>query len=85
MASQSIPDLLKEMDQLNMKIMVNLSGKSGQDLINGVKHVKETTPNRVLQFANLSFTGFGETGWTESTVKQLEQDVKAGANGLKNI
>ncbi|MES2331864.1 MAG: amidohydrolase family protein [Bacteroidota bacterium] len=83
MASQSIPELLKEMDQLNMKIMVNLSGKSGQDLMNGIKHVKETTPNRVLQFANISFTGFGETKWTENTVKQLEQDVKAGANGLK--
>jgi len=45
--------------------------------------VKETTPNRIIQFTNVSFIGVGETGWTENAVKQLEEDVKAGANGLK--
>jgi predicted TIM-barrel fold metal-dependent hydrolase len=34
-------------------------------------------------FANINFSGIGEEGWTEKTVRQLEQDVRNGANGLK--
>jgi len=95
MPTQDIPALLKEMDQLNMRVMVNLSGRSArlvngqpglQDytyLLNALNHVKEFTPNRIIQFTNVSFIGVGEPGWTENAVKELERDVKAGANGLK--
>jgi predicted TIM-barrel fold metal-dependent hydrolase len=95
MPSQDIPALLKEMDELNMKVMVNLSGRSYKSvngqfglqdhayLVSALQHVKESTPNRVIQFTNVSFIGVGEPGWTENAVKQLEEDVKAGANGLK--
>ncbi len=34
-------------------------------------------------FTNISFVGFGEKDWLAKTLKQLEQDVKAGARGLK--
>lgn len=45
--------------------------------------VRATAPKRFIVFANINFSGIGETGWTEKAVKQLEEDVKAGANGLK--
>jgi predicted TIM-barrel fold metal-dependent hydrolase len=95
MPTQDISSLLKEMDQLNMRVMVNLSGRSFRS-VNGqfglqdnsylesaIKHVKEITPNRILQFTNVSFIGVGNPGWTENALKELEQDVRSGANGLK--
>ena len=95
MPTQNIAGLLKEMDKLNMRVMVNLSGRSYKSvggqfglqdpsyLVDAIKHVKETTPNRIIQFTNVSFIGVGEPGWTANALKELEQDVKAGANGLK--
>lgn len=95
MPTQDIAGLLKEMDQLNMRVMVNLSGRSYkavegqfglQDhdyLVNAIKHVKASTPNRIIQFTNVSFIGVGRAGWLENALKELEADVKAGANGLK--
>ena len=95
MPSQDIQALLKEMDRLNMKVMVNLSGRSYKSvngqfglqdndyLVKAINHVKEATPNRIIQFTNVSFIGVGEPGWMDNALKELEQDVKAGANGLK--
>ncbi len=83
MPTQDLSLLIRDMDTLNMKVMVNLSGGSGDNLKRGTEHVKATYPNRFIIFANLEFKGIGENGWTEKTVKQLEADVKNGANGLK--
>ncbi len=83
MPSQNLGNLLSEMDKLNMKVMVNLSGRSGEYLASAVKNVRQTDSKRLIVFANISFTGIGETSWTETAVKQLEEDVKAGAQGLK--
>lgn len=83
MGSQNLGNLLSEMDKLNMRIMVNLSGRGGDYLASAVKHVAEATPNRLVIFTNISFNGLGEEGWIQKTVKQLEDDVKAGARGLK--
>lgn len=87
MPTQDIPALLGEMDALNMKVMVNLSGRGNlsdpSHLANAIQNAKRTTPNRLVVFTNLSFAGLGEPGWTENAVKQLEADVKTGAQGLK--
>ncbi len=83
MPSQNLGNLLSEMDKLNMKVMVNLSGRSGEYLASAVKNVRQTNAKRLIVFANISFTGIGEASWTETAVKQLEDDVKAGAQGLK--
>ena len=87
MPTQDIPALLKEMDALNMKVMVNLSGRGNlsdpSHLANAIQNARRTTPNRLVVFTNISFAGLGEPGWTENAVKQLEADVKTGAQGLK--
>jgi len=83
MGSQNLTDLIKDMDKLNMKVMINLSGRYGNDLKKMTDNVKEHYPNRFIVFANINFTGIGEDGWTSKAVKQLEEDVKNGANGLK--
>ena len=83
MPTMDLSALIKEMDKMNMKVMVNLSGQSGNNLERSVRNVKENFPKRFIVFANVDFSKVGEEGWGEKAAKQLEEDVKNGANGLK--
>ncbi len=83
MPEQDLAPVVTAMDTLNMGIMVNLSGRSGEDLKKSVKNIADNYPNRFVVFANIDFDGVGTPGWTENTVAQLEEDVKNGARGLK--
>ena len=83
MPEQDLAPVIAAMDTLNMGIMVNLSGRSGEQLIQSVKNIKDHYPNRFVVFANIDFEGVGKDNWTENTVNQLEKDIKNGARGLK--
>lgn len=83
MGSQDLSGLVKDMDKLNMKVMVNLSGGNGSGLQKMTDNIRSSYPNRFIVFANINFSGIGEPGWTDKAVKQLEEDVQHGANGLK--
>jgi predicted TIM-barrel fold metal-dependent hydrolase len=83
MGSQDLSGLIADMDKLNMAVMVNLSGGSGDRLQNALENVNRNYPNRFVVFANVDFDGVGKPGWAEAAVKQLEADVKNGAKGLK--
>jgi len=83
MPSVDLNTLIKEMDKLNMKVMVNLSGRSGNSIIQSAKNIRDNYPKRFIVFANVDFSRVGEEGWGEKAAKQLEEDVKNGANGLK--
>jgi uncharacterized protein len=84
LANAPLSPLLDEMNKLNMKVMINLSGRSGALLKQVADNIKKQGfQNRLLVFANIQFDGLGGKGWTEKTIKQLEEDVKNGAKGLK--
>lgn len=83
MAAMDLGTLIKDMDEMNMKVMVNLSGQSGDVLKKATDNVKANYPNRFIVFANVDFKNVGEKGWSEKAAAQLEADVKNGANGLK--
>ena len=83
MGSQDLSGLITDMDKLNMTVMVNLSGGNGNGLKKMMDNIKSNYPKRFIVFANINFEGVGTEGWTEKAVKQLETDVKNGANGLK--
>lgn len=86
MGSQDLSGLIAQMDKLNMKVMVNLSGRgrgSTDHLDNALQNVKKSYPNRFIVFTNVDFDNVDEPGWQSRTLKQLEDDVKKGANGLK--
>jgi len=83
MPDMDLSTLTKEMDKMNMSVMVNLSGQSGDRIVQSVKNIREHYPKRFIVFANIDFREIGADGWTEQAVKQLETDVKNGANGLK--
>lgn len=83
MATQNLDELVSDMDKLNMKVMVNLSGRGGSELKKMMDNVNGHYPKRFIVFTNINFDGVGKDGWTDKAVKQLEEDVKNGANGLK--
>jgi hypothetical protein len=83
MGSQDLSELIDDMDQLNMGIMINLSGGSGDRLNQAINNANDHYPNRFGVFANVSFDGVGNEGWGTSAANQLEEDVKNGAKGLK--
>ncbi|MEP2025727.1 MAG: amidohydrolase family protein [Reichenbachiella sp.] len=86
MNTQDLRPLLQDMDDLNMAVMVNLSGRGrgSDEHFNGVmNNVKENAPNRFIVFTNISLENIDDPNWSKNTVAQLEADVKAGANGLK--
>jgi len=83
MPTMDLGALVKEMDKLNMKVMVNLSGQSGNSIVQSAKNIRDNHPKRFIVFANVDFSKVGEADWGERAAKQLEEDVKNGANGLK--
>lgn len=83
MPEQDLAPVIAAMDTLNMGIMVNLSGRSGEQLIQSVKNISDHYPNRFVVFANVDFENVGSENWTEKAVEQLGTDVKNGARGLK--
>lgn len=83
MPEQDLSPVIAAMDTLNMGIMVNLSGRSGEQLIKSVKNIKDHYPNRFVVFANIDFDGVGSEDWQENTLVQLEKDIQNGARGLK--
>jgi uncharacterized protein len=83
LSPEALDKLIGEMDQLNMRVMVNLSGRLGAALAAGARNFSRH-PGRVVLFANLNFSGIDRPDWGDSTAAQLERDVKqSGAVGLK--
>lgn len=84
MAEQDLDLLIRQMDSLNMKIVVNLSGRGGQALKAQMDNVKKYGyEDRIVIFTNINIRSIDDPDWAENTVKQLEYDVANGAKGLK--
>ncbi len=83
MATQDLTQLASEMDDLNMKVIVNLSGRSGEQLKAITDNIEDSGLNRFIVFANINFSGIDEEGWTEKAVAQLQEDYDNGARGVK--
>jgi predicted TIM-barrel fold metal-dependent hydrolase len=82
---ENIERLIAELDGINVRVLVNLSGgsdpqavKQRVDFIRGSKYA-----NRFAVFANVRWDGAGAPGWAERAVADLEAAVKNGAIGLK--
>jgi predicted TIM-barrel fold metal-dependent hydrolase len=82
---ETIERLISEMDAMNLRVLVNLSGGSDPaavkqkiDFIRSSKY-----PDRFAVFANVEWDGAGGPGWADKAVRDLEQAVKNGAIGLK--
>lgn len=93
LTKEKIASLQKEMNELNMGVMVNLSGRGynraegdieSQEYLSGmIRRIEGEAPGRIVCFTNVSFKNIGQKNWEKEAVRQLEEDVKNGAKGLK--
>ncbi len=81
--AEALAKIIGEMDELNLRVLVNLSGRYGSQLATTVKNFRGRHPDRFAVFANLDFSGIDDPDWGERAAAQLSEDVKAGAQGLK--
>ena len=75
-----VTKLLADMDGINMAVMVNLSGGSGDALKQNLSTLQRP---RFVAFANVDLRKIDEPNFGENAARQLEADVKNGAVGLK--
>lgn len=83
MPIQNLDKLVGEMDELNMKVMVNLSGFRGKYLQWALDNVNEKYGNRFVLFLNIDFEELDDEGWPGNTLAIMEDAVKKGVKGLK--
>ena len=51
-------DIVESMDELNLQVLVNLSGGSGSSIVSGIETVQASnSQDRMVFFANLDFRG----------------------------
>src|SRR5229473_979307 len=53
--ASDVDGLIKGMDSINMQLMVNLSGGTGEELKRTVQAMKGRYPNRFVVFANMDY------------------------------
>ncbi len=83
-SSDELARVIEGMDENNLRILVNLSGASGDRLREGVDAVRRSSyRDRMVLFANVNFREPVVRGFGTRAAKQLESDLKAGAVGLK--
>jgi predicted TIM-barrel fold metal-dependent hydrolase len=84
MSPEQLARVAAGMDANNIRLLVNLSGGSGDQLRRGVAAIAASPmKDRIVLFANVNFEGVGTRGWAERAAAELEADIKAGARGLK--
>ncbi|RPI73680.1 MAG: amidohydrolase, partial [Ignavibacteriales bacterium] len=95
-AEENLQKIANDMDKMNMAVMVNLSGrgfirhpdgsfglKPAEEMYKAIQNIEKTIPGRIILFTNIDFSNIGDDDWAAKTTKQLEEDVKYGAKGLK--
>jgi predicted TIM-barrel fold metal-dependent hydrolase len=83
MSRERLDQLVAELDRINLRVAVNLSGSTGARLAAGVKNMKGTYPKRFVLFANLDYSGIDDPDYGVKAAKRLAEDVRNGAQGLK--
>ncbi len=83
MPIQNLDKLIKDMDDLNMSVMVNLSGFRGKFLEWSMDNVNDKYANRFVLFMNIDFEQLDDEGWPNETLAMMEEAVKMGVKGLK--
>ena len=90
MPTMDLNELVSEMDEINMKFIINLSGSGfgpqvAKDLYfnESIKNIKENQPERIGLFVNVDFNSIDVENHVENQVKIIRDAVSKGAIGLK--
>src|SRR5256885_7642696 len=82
---EEVDRLVKEMDSINLRVMVNLSGGTGEELKKTVAVMKGRYPDRVVVFADMSYDDLNTPGFWERAAARPGQDGRNGAQRVKNF
>jgi predicted TIM-barrel fold metal-dependent hydrolase len=84
-SESAIAQVVAAMDPINVQVMVNASGASGERLRQQVAAIRASRhKDRFAMFTNIAFRDVGP-GFGQKAAAQLEADVKAGALGVGEI
>jgi predicted TIM-barrel fold metal-dependent hydrolase len=76
-------DLIKVMDAANVRMLVVLTGPSGDSLSKLLAALVKPHPDRFVVFTQVDWTKIDEPDFAEKAVARLRDDVARGARGLK--
>ncbi|MGH9627155.1 MAG: amidohydrolase family protein [Bryobacteraceae bacterium] len=82
---EKLDQLIKDMDSLNMQILVNspVGNGSGAWFENAVKMMESHSPKRFAVMTNIDYKDMDDPGYGKRVAAQLEKEIKMGAVGLK--
>src|SRR2546429_9113129 len=83
--AEEVDRLVREMDTINLRVMVNLSGGTGEELKKTVAVMKGRYPDRFVVFANMNYDDLNTAGFGKRVTARLEKNLREGAQGLKNF
>src|SRR6266702_2844585 len=71
---ECVDKLVSDMDALNLRVMVNLSGGYGEKLKRTVEAQRGRHKDRLVVFANIDFKDLDAPGYSTRAAAQLEKD-----------
>src|SRR5438094_1537500 len=83
MPADRLEKLVKDMDGINLQVMVNLSGGYGDRLAQAVQNMKGHYKNRFVAFANCNLQGSHDPDYARRAAAPLDQAGKSGAPVLE--
>jgi uncharacterized protein len=81
MTPEQVDALLAEMDKLNMRVMVNLSGGAGENFRQATETFLTRHPGRFILFANVDLSRIDEPDFAAVATKQLERTSAPAPGG----
>jgi len=77
----------RQLDSINVRLMLVANNVSGDQLVKGVELVRSTPTmkDRVRFLTGINFSGVGAPGWAAKAVAQMDADAKAGAVGIGEV
>jgi predicted TIM-barrel fold metal-dependent hydrolase len=76
-------EMVRSMDAINIRTMVNLTGGSGGDLVTTITGFDRAFPGRFVTMTEPTWTRAGETGYAAWQGDEIGKAKAAGAVGLK--
>ena len=82
-AVTDVPRLLADMDAANLRTIVNLDGRWGDELEANLERYDRRYPGRFVTFCHLDWAETAAPGFGERLAQSLRRSLAAGARGLK--
>lgn len=83
--AERLSRILAAMEQLNLKLLVNLTGGTGDILKRNIEALQRKHAGRFLVCTEPSYANYADRGYPEMQARELESAQKAGAVGLKVV